>query len=78
MKHLAQSQCPLLIEGPIDGVRAVRTSSERLFEALLIDMWMALRAVCGLQPRLTLNRHDLKAFLECFESFPDFDAQLPE
>src|SRR5215210_8476365 len=25
MKHLAQSQGPLLVEGPIDGVRAVRT-----------------------------------------------------
>ncbi len=23
-----------------------------------------------------LNRHDFKAFMECFESFPDFDAHL--
>jgi hypothetical protein len=36
VKHLAQSQGPLLIEGPIDGVGAVRTPSQRLLEARLI------------------------------------------
>lgn len=38
MKHLAQSLGPLLIEGPIDGVRALRTPSQRLLEALLIKL----------------------------------------
>ncbi len=38
MKHLAQSLGPLLIEGPIDGVRAVRTPSQRLLETHLIKL----------------------------------------
>jgi hypothetical protein len=38
MKHLAQSLGPLLIEGPIDGVGALRTPSQRLLEALLIKL----------------------------------------
>src|SRR5215216_4023160 len=35
VKHLVQSLGPLLVEGPIDGVRAVRTSSQNLFAAPL-------------------------------------------
>src|SRR5215210_5943143 len=38
MKHLTQSLGPLLIEGPIDGVGAVRTPSQPLLEALLIKL----------------------------------------
>jgi hypothetical protein len=37
VKHLAQSLGPFLIEGPIDGVGAVRTPSQCLLEALLIE-----------------------------------------
>ena len=47
MKHLAQSLGPLLIEGPIDGVRAVRTSLQRLLEALLVDLVDGI--ACGLR-----------------------------
>src|SRR5215204_6823254 len=37
MKHLAQSQGPFLIEGPIDGVRTVRIPSQCLLEVLLVE-----------------------------------------
>src|ERR687898_787225 len=37
----------LLLEGPIDGVRAVRTSSQRLLEALLVDLVDGI--ACGLR-----------------------------
>src|SRR5215207_5574000 len=37
VKHLAQSLGPLLIEGPMNGVRAVRTPSQRLLETLLVE-----------------------------------------
>src|SRR5215204_5140193 len=47
VKHLAQSLGPLLVEGPIDGVRAVRTSSQRLLEALLVDLVDGI--ACGLR-----------------------------
>ena len=37
MKHLAQSISPLLIEGLMNGVRAVRIPSQRLGKALLVE-----------------------------------------
>jgi hypothetical protein len=38
VEHLAQSLHTLLIEGPMNGVRTVRASSERLFETLLVEL----------------------------------------
>jgi hypothetical protein len=54
VEHLAQSRGgPFRIEGPMNGVRAVRASSERLGKALLVELVDgALRTVWGLQPRL--------------------------
>jgi hypothetical protein len=37
VKHLAQSLRSLLIEGSVDGVRAIRASLERLGKAFLIE-----------------------------------------
>jgi hypothetical protein len=37
MKHLAQSLSPLLVEGSMNGARAVGTPSQRLLEALLVE-----------------------------------------
>src|SRR5918993_3087780 len=37
MKHLAQSLSPLLVEGSMNGMRAVGTPSQRLLEALLVE-----------------------------------------
>jgi hypothetical protein len=38
MEHLAQSLGPFGIEGPMNGERAVRASSERLGKALLVEL----------------------------------------
>jgi len=38
VEHLAQSLDPFIIEGPMNGVRTMRASSERLFEALLVAL----------------------------------------
>jgi hypothetical protein len=37
VKHLAQSLGPFSIEGPVNGVRAIRASLERLGKALLVE-----------------------------------------
>jgi hypothetical protein len=38
VKHLAQSLCSVLIEGSVDGVRAIRASLERLGKAFLVEL----------------------------------------
>ena len=38
VKHLAQSLCSLLIEGSVDGVRAIRASLQRLGKAFLVEL----------------------------------------
>src|ERR671912_2328301 len=37
MKHLAQSLCSLIIEGSVDGVRAIRASLQRLGKTFLVE-----------------------------------------
>ena len=39
------------LEGPVNGARTFGALPKRLREPLLVEAWMALRAVWGLQPK---------------------------